>query len=86
MKEKIALHREMETLLIPLYGRAESTRQGLCSDPYAVETLDRIEYNFGALKIPKKMRVLHRKTLRFFRCVREKLRAPEIPRDFRAAH
>ena len=58
MKEKITLEREMETLLIPLFGRAEATRQGLCSDPYAAETLDKIEYDFDALKIPKKTRIL----------------------------
>lgn len=58
MKTKITLRREMETLLIPLYGRAESTREGLCSDPYAVEALEKIEYDFHALKVPKKLRVL----------------------------
>jgi O-methyltransferase involved in polyketide biosynthesis len=58
MKTKITLRGEMETLLIPLYGRAESTREGLCSDPYAVETLEKIEYDFHALKVPKKTRVL----------------------------
>ena len=58
MKTKISLSGEMETLLIPLYGRAESTRRGLCSDPYAIETVEKIEYDFNALKIPKKTRVL----------------------------
>jgi O-methyltransferase involved in polyketide biosynthesis len=58
MKEKITLRKEMETLLIPLCGRAEATRQGLIQDPYAVEALEGIEYDFAKLKIPKKTRVL----------------------------
>lgn len=38
-----------ETLLIPLYGRAELTRQGspLISDPKAVEMVEAIDYDFA---------------------------------------
>ena len=57
MKEKITLKKEMETLLIPLYGRAQMSHQGLISDSYAGETLNLIDYDFSRLKIPKKLQV-----------------------------
>ena len=54
-KQKIQLSQEKETLLVPLYSKAlESQRaQPIMVDPKAEEILQRIEYDFGELHIPK---------------------------------
>lgn len=53
--EKIALNKETETLLIPLYCRAlESQRPDpIIRDDKAVEMANRIDYDFSQLKVPK---------------------------------
>ena len=51
MKEKIRLDKEMETLLIPLYGRAQMYESGLFFDQFAVETVRKVDYDFEKLKI-----------------------------------
>ena len=57
LKEKIHLEKEMETLLIPLYGRAKMSEEGLCKDVYAKQTLQAIDYDFDKLKIVKKLQI-----------------------------
>lgn len=57
MKEKIRLDKEMETLLIPLYGRAQMCESGLFFDQFAVETVRKVDYDFEKLKISKKLQV-----------------------------
>lgn len=54
-KEKIKLEKEMETLLITLYCKAkESTKdKNIICDTKAKELIDKIEYNYSQLKIPK---------------------------------
>lgn len=49
MKRPVSLGPAQETLLIPLYGRAEFTRQGspLISDPLAVRMVEAIDYDFA---------------------------------------
>lgn len=41
-----------ETLLLPLFGRAEMTRSGnrILLDPFAVELIDRIDYDFTKIR------------------------------------
>jgi O-methyltransferase involved in polyketide biosynthesis len=55
-KSKVTLEKEMETLLIPLYGKAmESKRKSpILHDPKAVEIVERLHYDFNSLKIPEK--------------------------------
>ena len=48
----------METLLITLYGRMRMTRRGVCDDPYAVRTVEAIDYDFSRLKVADKVQVL----------------------------
>ena len=55
---KIHLHNEMETLLIPLYGKASMSREGLFADPFAEAAIDRIDYDFGRLRIQRKTQVM----------------------------
>lgn len=57
MRVTIQLEKEMETLLIPLYGRAQMTRAGVCNDPYAKQVIDSIDYDFSKLKMQKKLQV-----------------------------
>lgn len=57
MKEKIVLKKEMETLLIPLYGRAKMSLRGIIEDAYACETVAAIDYDFEKLRIPKKLEI-----------------------------
>lgn len=56
MNNKVVLTKEMETLLIPLYGKAMQGRKRspILIDPKAREIVENIDYNFVALKIPKK--------------------------------
>lgn len=53
--QKVMLTHEKETLLIPLYSKAIQTDQAksIIDDPKAKEILQRIEYDFGQLKIPR---------------------------------
>ncbi len=59
MKEKIFLTKEKETLLTPLYSKAvESTRQNpIFVDEKAREILDQIDYDFSAVRIPRKTNI-----------------------------
>ncbi|MBN2807812.1 MAG: class I SAM-dependent methyltransferase [Prolixibacteraceae bacterium] len=56
MKNKVLLSKEMETLLIPLYGKAMAStkKRPILIDYKAREIVENIEYDFGALKIPAK--------------------------------
>lgn len=56
MNNKIRLEKEMETLLIPLYGKAMQGRKRspILIDTKALEVVENIDYDFGALKIPAK--------------------------------
>ncbi len=51
-KEKISLTPEQETLLIPLYAKAQSNP--ILSDEKARHILDAVQYDFQRLKIPQK--------------------------------
>ena len=55
---QIALKEEMETLLIPLYGRAQMSKKGLFKDPDAEEAISRINYDFSKLKIQEKTQIM----------------------------
>lgn len=52
MKEKITLTKEQETLLIPLYAKAQENR--IFRDEKARQILDSVQYDFQSLKIPEK--------------------------------
>ncbi len=54
-KEKITLTKEQETLLIPLYVKAQDNP--ILVDEKARQILDEIRYDFRALKIPQKTAV-----------------------------
>lgn len=56
-KAKITLTPEQETLLIPLYAKAQP-ESPLFFDPKAQEILSRVEYDFSRLKVPYKTVVL----------------------------
>lgn len=58
-KEKIKLEKEKETLLIPLYCKAlESKKETpIISDNKAIEIVDKIEYDYTQLKIPRQTHV-----------------------------
>jgi O-methyltransferase involved in polyketide biosynthesis len=53
--EKISLTKEQETLLIPLYAKAQENPHFI--DEKAREILDEVQYDFGSLKIPQKTEV-----------------------------
>ncbi len=55
---KIRLKNEMETLLIPLYGRAQMSKRGLFSDKQAEEAVWQIDYDFSRLRIQEKTQVM----------------------------
>jgi len=59
-KERILLAKEQETLLVPLYSKAVESQQPnpIFVDRKAQEILDRIEYDFTKLRIPRKTIVL----------------------------
>ena len=44
---KLSLKEEMETLLIPLYGRAQMSRKGLFQDLDAESAISQIDYDFS---------------------------------------
>ncbi len=54
-KEKISLTEEQETLLIPLFAKAQEN--SILRDEKAREILDRVQYDFQALKVPEKTAV-----------------------------
>ncbi len=54
----IRLSEEMETLLIPLYGRARMSQEGYFQDPYAEDAVRSIQYDFSKLHIQKKTQVM----------------------------
>ena len=53
-KEKISLTQEQETLLIPLYAKAQGS--SIFSDEKARQILAGIEYDFHKLKVPGRPR------------------------------
>jgi O-methyltransferase involved in polyketide biosynthesis len=55
---KIVLSGAMETLLIPLYGRAQMSRRGLSPDADAEQAVARIDYDFSRLKIHTKTQMM----------------------------
>ena len=55
-KEKISLTKEQETLLIPLYAKAQDNP--LFNDEKARQILASVEYDFKRLKIPEKTAVM----------------------------
>ncbi len=59
LKERVTLTREQETLLIPLYSKATESRRPnpILVDVKAQQILDRVEYDFARLKIPRKTAV-----------------------------
>lgn len=54
----IQLKEEMETLLIPLYGRAQMSRMGYFHDEFAEEAVRSIQYDFSKLRIQEKTQVM----------------------------
>lgn len=58
-KIRITLDNEKETLLVPLVCKARETEKDrpILSDPMAPQLVQRIDYNFSSLKIPKKTQV-----------------------------
>ena len=74
---KITLSEEKETLLIPLFGKAKETgkKSPILIDKKAVEIVNRIDYNFGTLKIPEKTNIMM--------CLRAKL-IDDFVKDFLA--
>lgn len=58
--DKISLSEEMETLLIPLFGKARESRKTapVLFDKKAVEIIGQIDYFFTSLKIPEKTNVM----------------------------
>ncbi len=55
---QIALKKEMETLLIPLYGRAMMSEKGLFKDPDAEVAISQIDYDFSKLQIKEKTQIM----------------------------
>lgn len=55
---KISLKAEMETLLIPLYGRAQMSRKGIFPDREAEFAVGQIDYDFSKLRIQEKTQVM----------------------------
>jgi O-methyltransferase involved in polyketide biosynthesis len=65
--DKILLNKEMETLFIPLFGKARESRKKVpvLFDKKAIEIVSQLDYDFSSLKIPEKTNVMM--------CVRAKL-------------
>jgi O-methyltransferase involved in polyketide biosynthesis len=55
---KISLKEEMQTLLIPLYGRAQMSKKGLFKDEDAENALAQLDYDFSTLHIKEKTQVM----------------------------
>jgi O-methyltransferase involved in polyketide biosynthesis len=57
-KEKVLLTKEQETLLIPLFSKAQDNP--IIQDEKACEVLQHLEYDFQQLKVPEKTAVMMR--------------------------
>ncbi len=55
---KIQLKKEMETLIIPLYGKARMSEMGIFHDPYAEAAVAKLDYDYSGLKIQNKTQVM----------------------------
>jgi O-methyltransferase involved in polyketide biosynthesis len=55
---KIQLKNEMETLIIPLYGKAKMSKRGVFKDPYAEAAIGKLEYDYSRLNIQTKTQVM----------------------------
>lgn len=55
---KIQLKNEMETLIIPLYGKAKMSEMGVFKDSYAEEAIDKLDYDYSRLKIQNKTQIM----------------------------
>lgn len=55
---KILLKNEMETLIIPLYGKAKMSEMGVFKDSYAEAAIDKLDYDYSRLKIQEKTQVM----------------------------
>lgn len=55
---KIQLKNEMETLIIPLYGKAKMSEMGVFKDPYAEAAINKLDYDYSRLKIQNKTQVM----------------------------
>ncbi|WP_313162884.1 class I SAM-dependent methyltransferase [Sedimentibacter sp.] len=55
---KISLKEEMETLLIPLYGRAQMSRKGIFKDPDAEHAISQVDYDFSKLHVQDKTQMM----------------------------
>ncbi|MGM0396761.1 MAG: class I SAM-dependent methyltransferase [Bacillota bacterium] len=57
---KVTLEREMETLLIPLYGKAVENKKNnpIIEDPKAEEIVNSIDYDFNKLRIQEKTNIM----------------------------
>ncbi len=55
---KIHLKNEMETLIIPLYGKAKMSETGVFKDPYAEAAIGELDYDYARLKIRNKTQVM----------------------------
>ncbi|MFA5268475.1 MAG: class I SAM-dependent methyltransferase [Methanoregula sp.] len=78
-KTRIKIDKEKETLLVPLLCKARESEKDrpILSDPRAAQLVRRIDYDFSALKIPKKTQI----TL----CIRAK-QFDQYARKFLDAH
>jgi len=54
----IQLKNEMETLIIPLYGKAMMSKMGIFKDPFAEAAIGKFDYNYSRLKIRNKTQVM----------------------------
>lgn len=55
---KIQLKNAMETLIIPLYGKAKMSEKGIFPDPFAEETIMKLDYDYSKLKIQYKTQMM----------------------------
>ncbi|MEA4816388.1 MAG: class I SAM-dependent methyltransferase [Lachnospiraceae bacterium] len=55
---KISLTEQMETLLIPLYGRAQMSKKGLFKDRDAEYAITQLDYDFSKLNIQEKTQMM----------------------------
>jgi O-methyltransferase involved in polyketide biosynthesis len=51
-KKRVSLHKEQETLLIPLFAKA--AENSVLKDPKAAEIMSQVDYDFSALHVPEK--------------------------------
>lgn len=55
---QISLKEEMETLLIPLYGKAQMSKKGIFPDRNAEDAVAKIDYDFSKLHILEKTQIM----------------------------